>query len=348
MNNNFSSASISHLHNGANSSDGDDNIHNDVGLNMSGDHSILNNSMDISTTLSHYDGGDNSDGRIYQCQLCDKSFRHVKSLRDHKQKHYGITYKCEMCFKILSDKKNIKRHRSIHMDVNYPCPECDESFQEKIFYVRHSLRHLPKQCFLCENCDWTIIRPEDLDAHSLLHPGIETQYVCTLCNFRCPMVQKLRQHANFHDKNFTIVKDGNEAKPVTHMCPTCDRLFPNSSALQQHLKQSHKNEKFTCEICNKTYSKRATLKKHKCIDDVVLTLTPEKPSHYDCQYCGKSFIRIYSRNRHELTHTNTRKHECMLCDAKVARGDKFTEHLRVKHHMKRSVYEQKLRTVSQL
>ena len=329
-------------------------------LNAIADESLMDGNLDGSMLFNSsqddndssvndwIDTGDNPGNglkRMYQCQFCDKSFRHVKSLRDHNKKHFGISYKCEMCFKILSDKKNLKRHRASHMDVQYPCPECEESFEEKIYLVRHSMKHIPKQCYLCEECEQVLVVASNLETHCQIHPGKETHFTCNLCYFRCPMIPQLIQHTDFHNNIRTSSKNMPTELMDPHPCPDCDKVFSNANILAVHVHQRHSNEKLICDICNKSYASKSSLRKHKCIDDVVLNPRFDRPSHYECKFCGKSFIRSYSRNRHELTHAVAKKYHCIICDTRFGRSDKFKEHLRVKHKMKKDVYDQKLKEV---
>ena len=71
---------------------------------------------------------------IFQCQLCEATFKKRDSLREHNQSvHEGIIYKCLICFvETYKAKKSVKRHLlQIHqidspqIDVHYLSEKTD-------------------------------------------------------------------------------------------------------------------------------------------------------------------------------------------------------------------------------
>ena len=71
---------------------------------------------------------------IFQCQLCEATFKQRLSLREHNQSvHEGIIYKCLICFvETYKAKKSVKRHllqihqiESPQIDVHYLSEKTD-------------------------------------------------------------------------------------------------------------------------------------------------------------------------------------------------------------------------------
>ena len=49
--------------------------------------------------------------------------------------------------------------------------------------------------------------------------------------------------------------------------------------------------------------------------------------NYDCNFCGKVFPTWTGRYYHMPIHTGKWKHECMLCDKKFMRTDRYDQHI---------------------
>ena len=70
--------------------------------------------------------------------------------------------------------------------------------------------------------------------------------------------------------------------------------FPNSSNLHEDWRDI--NKLYLCEVCNKSFTRQASLNRHKLIH------TGAKP--YECETCNKSFNQLWNLKKHEQTHTN--------------------------------------------
>ncbi|CAK8691603.1 unnamed protein product [Clavelina lepadiformis] len=78
------------------------------------------------------------------------------------------------------------------------------------------------------------------------------------------------------------------------------------------------DEKFICDVCDKSFLKRRYLSIHKQLHSTI------KP--YTCKYCEKSFLHKYRLNRHLLTHTGDKPWSCVTC------GQRFREEYKLKRH----------------
>ena len=304
----------------------------------------MNNSLD---GMMGTDPTEMTAARLYNCEMCDKSFNHEKSLKDHQKRHLGITYKCEMCFKVFTEKKNLRKHQYSHVGNNFYCPECEEGFEEKIHLIRHSLQHVNKQSYLCEGCEQVLVAMPNLNIHNeTCHSSVQMFYICILCHFRCSDIEQLTLHHDYHTVKPKKTKTPTKGRrAVGHQCPDCEHVAESSAALKLHRETEHKGIKYYCEKCSKSYSSLNSLRKHKC--QIVAPPLP-KPTKFECEICGKIFPRIYSKNRHMLSHSNEKKFPCVLCDKKFNRSDKFLQHLRIKHHIDRALYDETISRVSGL
>ncbi|GFQ87091.1 mitotic deacetylase-associated SANT domain protein [Trichonephila clavata] len=89
-------------------------------------------------------------------------------------------------------------------------------------------------------------------------------------------------------------------RPGTQPCPTCGKVFSNSSALTKH-KLTHSDErKYICQLCAKAFKRQDHLNGH------MLTHRNKKPFECDAEGCGKSYCDARSLRRHkENHHSNT-------------------------------------------
>lgn len=91
----------------------------------------------------------NIDQRV-KCDICQKWFKHLDTLKDHIRRHYAASATCNYCGRVSSNKKSLRLHiRNVHADIDssvktkneFPCTVC-----EKIFKKKQTLR--------VSTCDW--------------------------------------------------------------------------------------------------------------------------------------------------------------------------------------------------
>ncbi|KAL7055561.1 hypothetical protein AAHC03_023061 [Spirometra sp. Aus1] len=83
-----------------------------------------------------------------------------------------------------------------------------------------------------------------------------------------------------------------------------------------------KQEGHTCDVCNKVFSERSLLQKHK---------VAHADAKHICPTCGRAFVREDKLRRHiRSIHSDERPFVCEVCSKAFARKDKLQEHAR--HH----------------
>ena len=93
--------------------------------------------------------------RPYQCDMCDKTFRHPTGIRLHKRTHAEEKpYSCTICKKMFSQNSYVhEQMRRIHNNSErIKCQNCDKYFKSAGQMKQHLKRHfekIPLPCTIC-------------------------------------------------------------------------------------------------------------------------------------------------------------------------------------------------------
>jgi uncharacterized Zn-finger protein len=126
------------------------------------------------------------------------------------------------------------------------CKICNKTYAR---LARHLSTHFKEKIFLCNICNRSFNRKDNLKKHLLLHTGAKKLEKCNICN---RSFTRLGRHIVLHF----------EDKP--YLCDICNKSFSRVDVLKRH-KALHIGEKkyHQCEICNKSFSRVDVLKRHK-------------------------------------------------------------------------------------
>ena len=266
----------------------------------------------------------------YQCPTCQQRFEQVKSLKCHIEAKHKVEHKPK--------------------SRRYKCPElyCFVEFDNKKDMRRHIMIHTGEKPYICETCDKTFRRKEELTAHTRWHKG--EYFHCSLCPFKNTRERFLKAHIkNVHTDTERV------RKPIVknHMCEQCGQAFASNSAMLRHISQTHtKDVIYRCKECDFVTSYQSNLclhvnavhkklKPHKCqycdvsfADRKGLKMherrhTGEKP--YQCTYCGKRFVRKDGLRYHTMLHEANYKYECDICGYRTIRTQMLNRHKERKH-----------------
>ncbi|XP_035987854.1 zinc finger protein 12 isoform X1 [Fundulus heteroclitus] len=116
-------------------------------------------------------------------------------------------------------------------------------------------------------------------------------------------------------------EDKAQLKPGVFSCKMCSKAFTQKASLTKHLRLHVGGNPFTCLSCGRSFRKHFSLIVHMRIH------TGEKP--FPCQICGKSFCQRGNLNVHMRTHTGEKPFPCLTCGKHFQRKSNLTAHMRI-------------------
>ncbi|CAJ1082827.1 gastrula zinc finger protein XlCGF57.1-like [Xyrichtys novacula] len=173
-----------------------------------------------------------------------------------------------------------------------------------------------------------------LSGHMVCHT--KAGFSCSVCNKSFPWRGELVSHMRIHteekpnvsagfDSRFSgipnlILHPESQTDEKRFTCPVCEKSFSHRTHLLDHMK-IHAGEKCSCSVCGKRLFKYSLVRHMKSH-----TREPiQKP--YSCAECGKRFEQRQSLGLHMRIHTGEKPFSCSVC------GKSFTHSGNLKRHM---------------
>nr|XP_006001466.1 PREDICTED: zinc finger protein 236 isoform X1 [Latimeria chalumnae] len=146
-------------------------------------------------------------------------------------------------------------------------------------------------------------------------------FKCDICLLSFRKEGQFQRHMREHEKN---------DKP--HRCDQCTMSFNVEFNLALH-KSTHNTTDPTCPVCNKKFSRVASLKSH--------IMLHEKEENLICCECGDEFTLQSQLSEHMEEHrlelTGNRIYDCRICKQKFDNSSHFKEHMKTHYKIRMTV-----------
>ena len=203
----------------------------------------------------------------FDCIHCNKKISTKKNLERHIQESCGA-FKCEVCNKHYASQDLLNLHlRAAHMLPKKAAPDSIEKIEWEIVHPNEN------GLIKCLDCKQTFTKRSYARTHHREFHMKENRFICQVCDKSFTVKDYLKLHVQSAHMLPKIVNDGLTKKLEWKIvqanedgkfsCLECKQTFSAISNARQHHKDLHMREnKYICEVCDRSFIVEDYLKIH--------------------------------------------------------------------------------------
>lgn len=252
--------------------------------------------------------------RRYFCEICDKSYVRTDKLRVHLKNTHGIT--CA------------PKHRK-NPAKDTTCNWCGKMFSYMAKLDKHLLTHGPQPftCNICPDKQFATrneLTEHQVDVHYVSPAYLDRPFVCSQCDKGFGRFEQLRKHVEKHPEvdPASILSKFEADDKAKFSCPICERSYTRVEKLDMHM-FTHDNVPFHCDFCDEGFTSRRDQKYHQDVCEAETVLIP-------CSQCDRLFISQRLLALHMDEH-NEQTFPCTICGTCFDTRITLNQHCRTKH-----------------
>ncbi|XP_018097584.1 zinc finger protein 646 isoform X2 [Xenopus laevis] len=280
--------------------------------------------------------------KLYECNLCEKSYRHSGSLINHKRTHQTGDYVCSVCSKHVHNLAALKNHLRIHHNVKRR--QGERSDISGVLFPDMYFSQGNQEMFICGNCDEMFQSEQDLLTHQEMHLQLGDSWDqgqdlgmmelnATSTEEKESSFMGFEGYNDWESLKVSESVKGTDQDPENedldstekencYSCDECGEQFRSAVELTNH-KHTHQTGIYQCSFCPKEYPDLLSLRNHFVShtklqvlrngnqeasdgseDRELVDSLPSYDNRYDCGHCGMIFSNEADFHQHQVAHEN--------------------------------------------
>ncbi|KAG1654984.1 Zinc finger protein 836 [Nymphon striatum] len=284
--------------------------------------------------------------KVYECNVCQKSFERIGSLTKHMQIHINAKpFECDICHKCFTQSSNLKVHifSAYLLRSNFEMDLVDQTgsaikeeldlntkldYPNVVFDPDRSSPEVEEINERNEDSPSSVFDQCDGNPQKIVYKELDEDYNQESCKpiMDFTISRKVDKIICDVDVNYYESKQALEMQKSkstdekAYECNVCQKSFTRIGTLTKHMHTHLNGKPFQCDVCHKSFTLKCNLKGHMRIH------TKEKP--FECNVCHKCFTQSSNLKSHMRQHTNEKPFQCDICHKRFTQSGHLTSHMR--------------------